>query len=124
LCITESSTKRHPLVFKLLSSSILATLSSPRILTRQLFIINLGLKLLSSTALIIARIERGHQDLYKQGTRLERGYIARILLIYKDDSIEDVAIVIIDIIIRETISSIKVYIQDTEFDLDKVDKLA
>jgi hypothetical protein len=62
--------------------------------------------------------------LYKPGTRLERGYIAGILLVYKDDSVEDVAIVTTDIIIRETISSIKVYIQDTEFDLDKVDKLA
>ncbi len=50
--------------------------------------------------------------------------MARILLVYKDDSVEDIAIVITDIIIRETISSIKVYIQDTEFDLDKVDKLA
>jgi hypothetical protein len=44
--------------------------------------------------------------------------------VYKDDSIEDIAIVIIDIIIRETISSIKVYTQDIEFNLDKVDKLA
>jgi hypothetical protein len=44
--------------------------------------------------------------------------------VYKDNSIEDIAIVIIDIITRETISSIKVYTQDTEFDLDKVDKLA
>jgi hypothetical protein len=36
--------------------------------------------------------------------------MARILLVYKDDSVEDIAIVITDIIIRETISSIKVYI--------------
>ncbi len=48
--------------------------------------------------------------MYKPGTRLERGYIAGILLVYKDDSIEDIAIVTIDIIIRETISSIKIYI--------------
>ncbi len=62
--------------------------------------------------------------MYEPGTRLERRYMAGILLIYKDDSIEDTAIVTTDIITRETISSIKVYTQNTEFDLDKVDKLA
>ncbi len=61
--------------------------------------------------------------MYELGTRLKRGYIAGILLVYKDDSIEDTAIVTTDIIIRETISSIKVYTQNAEFDLDKVDKL-
>ncbi len=122
--IAESSTKRHPLAFELLSSSAPAALSSPRILTRQLFIVNLGLKSLSSTALAMARIERGHQDLYEPGTRLERGYMAGISLVYKDDSVEDAATVTTDIITRETISSIKVYTQDAEFDLDEVDELA
>ncbi len=72
----------------------------------------------------MARIERGHQDLYEPGTRLERGYMAGISLVYKDDSVEDAATVTTDIITRETISSIKVYTQDAEFDLDEVDELA
>ncbi len=63
--------------------------------------------------------------MYEPGTRLERGYIASISLIYKDDSIEDVAIVTIDILERvTTISSIKVYTQNIEFNLDNIEELA
>jgi hypothetical protein len=68
----------------------------------------------------MARIEGGHQDLYEPGTRLERGYIAGISSLSKDNSIQDAATVTTDIIARETISSIN----DAEFDLDKVDKVA
>jgi hypothetical protein len=50
--------------------------------------------------------------------------MAGISLVYKDDSVEDAATVTTDIITRETISSIKVYTQDAEFDLDEVDELA
>ncbi len=63
--------------------------------------------------------------MYEPGTRLERGYMAGILSIYKDDSIEDTAIVATDILERvTTISGVKVYTQDTEFDLDDIEELA
>jgi hypothetical protein len=73
----------------------------------------------------MARIEGGHQDLYEPGTRLERGYMAGISSIYKDDSIEDAAIVATDILERvTTISGVEVYTQDAEFDLDNIEELA
>jgi hypothetical protein len=51
--------------------------------------------------------------------------MAGILSIYKDDSIEDTAIVATDILERvTTISGVKVYTQDTEFDLDDIEELA
>ncbi len=122
---TESSTKRYPSAFELPSSSAPPAINRPRSSAGQLFIAYSGLKPLSSTALAMARIEGGHQDLYEPGTRLERGYMAGISSIYKDDSIEDAAIVATDILERvTTISGVEVYTQDAEFDLDNIEELA
>ena len=49
--------------------------------------------------------------------------MCRISLIYNDNYIEDAATVTANVINRDTISSIEVYTQDTEFDLDDLDEL-
>ena len=71
----------------------------------------------------MARLAEGHLDSYEPGTRRERGYICGISSIYKDNCIEDAATVATNIMNRDTIGSIEVYTQDTEFDLDDLDEL-
>ena len=85
----------------------------------------LGLKQLFLTTFVIARLANKYIDQYEPSTNKERGYIYKILSIYKDDSIADAAIITANtinksIIVkkRDIVSSVEVYTQDTEFDLD------
>ena len=71
----------------------------------------------------MARLAEGHLDSYEPGTRRERGYICGISSIYKDNCIEDAATVAANAMNRDMISSIEVYTQDAEFDLDDLDEL-
>jgi hypothetical protein len=48
---------------------------------------------LKQPALAMARIQAGHTDIYEAGTRRERGYIYGMLSIYKDDCMEDPAVI-------------------------------
>jgi hypothetical protein len=43
----------------------------------------------TTTSIAIARLQAGHIDLYKPGTRRERGYMSGIASVYKDDCIDD-----------------------------------
>ena len=65
----------------------------------------------------MARIKARHIDLYEPRTRQEQGYIFGILLVYKENSIKDVAMYAA-IAIRLCINTIKVFIQDAEFELN------
>jgi hypothetical protein len=40
----------------------------------------------------MSRLDNGHIDTYEPGTLLKRGYMAGISSVYKDDSIEDSAV--------------------------------
>jgi len=65
----------------------------------------------------MARLEAGHTDQYKPGTRGERGYMGGISSVYKDDSL-DASAIAGAVIQREVIGGIEVHSQDAEFDLD------
>jgi len=41
----------------------------------------------------MARLQAGHTDQYEAGTQRERGYMAGLSSVYKDDCIEDPAII-------------------------------
>ena len=98
--IAESSTRRYPSSWELPSSSAPPALDCPRSSLGQLFIVNSGLKRLSSTALAMARFKEGHVDQYKAGTRQERGYMCGMSSICRDDCMTDAAILATNAMIR------------------------
>ena len=81
---------------------------------------------MSSTAIAMARLEAGHVDQYEPGTRRERAYMCGISSIYKDDCIEDAAMVSARAMNGNTtgdgridsINGIEVFTQDAEFEVD------
>jgi len=124
--VAESSTRRHPSAFELPSSSAPAVLDRSEPSTGQLWIVNSGLKRVSSTAIAMARLEAGHVDQYEPGTRRERAYMCGISSIYKDDCMEDAAMVSARAMNGNTtrdgridsINGIEVFTQDAEFEVD------
>ena len=82
LRIIESSTKRLPSSFELPPSSVLAILDRLKSLTKQVFIVQIGLKQPSSTVRVMTIIENGYADPYEPGTRRERVYIYSISSVY------------------------------------------
>ena len=91
LCVAESSTRRYPFFQELVPSSASPALDRPRSPKKQLSIVYLRLKRLSLTALVMAKINAEHIDLYEPDTQKERGYIHKILSVYKKDNIDDTA---------------------------------
>ncbi len=67
-----TNTRQDPSAWELPSSSAPAILQGPRASAFQPFVVPSGL---SSTAIAIARLASGHQDLYEPGTRRERAYM-------------------------------------------------
>ena len=116
--IPESSTRRNPSNFELPSSSAPPVLSRSDSSIGQLFVVNSGLKRPTSTSLAMARLADGYVDQYEAGTQRERGYMRGISSIYRDDSLDDTAMVI-EKIQQEVIGGIEVYTQDGDFELDK-----
>ena len=123
--ITESSTQRHPSSWELPSSTAPAALNRPKSPLRQLFIVNSGLKRLSTTAVAIAQLEGGYYDQYEPSTRRERGYMCGMSSIYQDDCMVDAAIIAANVMSqtiiaekRDVVSGVEVFTQDAEFDLD------
>ena len=106
--------------------SPLQTLSPMLYTELLLWIVNSGLKRVSSTAIAMARLEAGHVDQYEPGTRRERAYMCGISSIYKDDCIEDAAMVSARAMNSNTtrdgridsINGIEVFTQDAEFEVD------
>ena len=121
LRIAESSTRRLPSSFELPPSTAPAVLEGARSPVEQIFVVHSGLHTLlnrpTSTSLTMARLEAGHTDQYKPGTRGERGYMGGISSVYKDDSL-DASAIAGAVIQREVIGGIEVHSQDAEFDLD------
>jgi hypothetical protein len=118
--ITKSSTCRYPSAFKLPSNSAPAVFNQQEALTRQLFVVNSGLKQPSTTALAIARLQARHINQYKPGTQHKRAYMCDILSIYKEDYIDDVATVATRAISDRIncINGIEVFTQDTNYKPD------
>jgi hypothetical protein len=116
--IASSSTKRYPSAFELPSSSAPPVLQYPKSPPEQLYIVNSGIKPPSSTSIAMARLQAGHIDEYKPGTRCERGYMYGIASIYKDDCIEDASSMAVRALQNEVIGGIEVHTQDAEFEWD------
>jgi len=97
--VAPLNTRRDPLFFELPSSSAPISLG-------QLSIVQIRLLL---TAIAIQRLEGGHQDSYKPGTRRERGYMHGILSIYHLDSIVGATTASETLIQRDVIGGVEVY---------------
>jgi hypothetical protein len=64
----------------------------------------------------MARLRTGYIDLYKPGTRRERGYISGITSVYKDDCMDNASTIASSAIQKEVIGGIEVHTQDVEFE--------
>jgi hypothetical protein len=130
--IAALSTRRNPSIFELPSSSAPAVLERQEASTGPIFVVHSGLNQPglgrngpSSTALAIARLKAGHTDQYEAGTLPERGYMCGISSVYKDDCIEDAAIIAAAAVQNSTavdrvasIGGVEVFTQEAEFELD------
>jgi hypothetical protein len=76
--IRPTLTRREPSAFEY-EILVLPSTAPPIVPAERLFIVNSGL----------TRIDQGHQDLYKAGTQLERGYMRGLSLAYQFDSTQD-----------------------------------
>ena len=114
--IAESSTRRYPSSWELPPSTAPAALDRPRSPKGQLFVVQIGLKRLTSTGRARSAIENGYINPYEPGTRRERAYMCGISSVYQEDNIEDAA----TIAAAAMEDTIIVQMPDTEGDLDEL----
>ena len=93
--IRPTSTRRDPSAFEVPSGLAPPALSRP---LERLYIVNPGLN----------RLDNGHQDLYKPGTKRERAYMRSLSSIYQVNTEVDAATLVAAVTESDVIDCIKV----------------